>query len=606
MKRLNCTYEFKQDSKFPWLLKHPKVKKGLAKFKTREDALNWYMLLDYETAVWFQDNQRIFAGQLTIDYEDGEWYYYIKTKDFDGEATYDGVCHELGINPYNYKRDRDAEIKKGKKMTEGVDFILISDPATYFPLNLEISKRKRKDLVDIEHIKVQYETKILSLQEQINSTDEHMSEELKQSREELAKKELELKEISNKINLLKQNTLARQEVQYVQFIELKGSDIFGATALYNEKIKKVIEGLNSKKISWEDFNRIKKNFSDFDSSIAYKKARMSDKGLRLITILHDEFKTISIELLSKLEPSDELDDSYANRAFYKGAESKLISVSWELSFVLVEFMHVGFVPVSEYTYSIPYLVERSKYLVTLIDAGDNNKIVTFQPGLEQTSEIELVDDKEDVVETKSVEFKEEAVKEEVSESKEVKNPTLIYYELTKPEAVQESIQTADAEEKIEPAVIPAEAAESKEATIIQYSLIKETPAEAKEEVAPVAMMAEPMPAEESKEAEMVEQPVMKEEATPVEETPMVVENQPYFYEDRITPSVNIEDYTLPAEEQILVVDESKEKEKGTVAKKNVLFIAAVTLLVILIIAIIAVSILGIVHLTTDVNIFKSL
>ncbi|WP_429992917.1 hypothetical protein [Mycoplasmopsis bovis] len=65
-------------------------------------------------------------------------------------------------------------------------------------------------------MKVQYETKILSLQEQINSNDEHISEELKQSREELAKKELELKEISNKINLLKQNTLSRQEVKYAQ------------------------------------------------------------------------------------------------------------------------------------------------------------------------------------------------------------------------------------------------------------------------------------------------------------------------------------------------------------------------------------------------------
>ncbi len=60
--------------------------------------------------------------------------------------------NELGINPYNYKRDRDAEIKKGKKLVEGRDYILISDPATYFPLNLEILKRKRKDVVDIEHI----------------------------------------------------------------------------------------------------------------------------------------------------------------------------------------------------------------------------------------------------------------------------------------------------------------------------------------------------------------------------------------------------------------------------------------------------------------------
>nr|WP_307929242.1 hypothetical protein [Mycoplasmopsis bovis] len=441
------------------------------------------MLLDYETAVWFQDNQKIFAGQLTIDYEDGEWYYYIKTKDFDGDATYDGVCHELGINPYNYKRDRDAEIKKGKKLVEGRDYILISDPATYFPLNLEILKRKRKDVVDIEHMKVQYETKILSLQEQINSNDEHISEELKQSREELAKKELELKEISNKINLLKQNTLSRQEVKYVQFIELKGSDIFGATALYNDKIKKAIESLDNKKISWDDFNRIKKNFSDFESSIVYKKSRMSDKGLRLISILYDEFKTISIELLSKLEPIDDLDDSFANRAFYKGSEGKLVSVSWELSFVLVEFMHVGFVPEDEYTYSIPYLVERSKYLVTLIDAGDNNKIVTFQPGLEQTSEIELDEAKENVVETKTVQLSE---KVEIKE--ETKKPTLIYYELVKPEPIAAE-PVAVAEEKTEVVPQVSEPAEVKEATIIIYNLVKEEPAVEKEE-APVVVAEE--------------------------------------------------------------------------------------------------------------------
>lgn len=104
---------------------------------------------------------------------------------------------------------------------------------------------------------------------------------------------------------------------------------------------------------------------------------MSDKGLRLIIILYDEFKIIFIELFLKLEFSDELDDLYINRVFYKGVESKLILVSWELLFVLVEFMYVGFVFVSEYIYLILYLVECLKYLVILIDVGDNNKIVIF-------------------------------------------------------------------------------------------------------------------------------------------------------------------------------------------------------------------------------------
>nr|WP_307927401.1 hypothetical protein [Mycoplasmopsis bovis] len=110
-----------------------------------------------------------------------------------------------------------------------------------------------------------------------------------------------------------------------------------------------------------------------------------------------------------------------------------------------------------------------------------------------------------------------------------------------------------------------------------------------------------------KEASVI--PVVVEEK-PVEveevETIKPVENQPYFYEDRVASNVAIEDYTLPAEEQISAVAKEEAKEKGTVAKKNILFYVAVTLLVLLIIAIVTISILGIVHLTTDIKFFKSL
>ncbi len=309
-------------------------------------------------------------------------------------------------------------------------------------------------------------------------------------------------------------------------------------------------------------------------------------------------RQVSIELLSKLEPIDDLDDSFANRAFYKGSEGKLISVSWELSFVLVEFMHVGFVPEDEYAYSIPYLVERSKYLVTLIDAGDNNKIVTFQPGLEQTSEIELDEAKEDVVETKTVQLSE---KVEIKE--EIKKPTLIYYELAKPEPIAEPEPVAVAEEKTEVVPEVSEPTEVKETTIIIYNLVKEEPAVEKVD-APVTVAEED---DEVKEASVI--PVVVEEK-PVEveevETIKPVENQPYFYEDRVASNVAIEDYTLPAEEQMPAVTKDEAKEKGTVAKKNILFYVAVTLLVLLIIAIVTISILGIVHLTTDIKFFKSL
>nr|WP_307909254.1 hypothetical protein [Mycoplasmopsis bovis] len=148
----------------------------------------------------------------------------------------------------------------------------------------------------------------------------------------------------------------------------------------------------------------------------------------------------------------------------------------------------------------------------------------------------------------------------------------------------------------------SEPAEVKEATIIIYNLVKEEPAVEKEE-APV-VVAEEM---RVKEASVIPV-VVEEKLVEVEEVETIkpVENQPYFYEDRVASNVAIEDYTLPAEEQISAVAKEEAKEKGTVAKKNILFYVAVTLLVLLIIAIVTISILGIVHLTTDIKFFKSL
>nr|WP_307908624.1 hypothetical protein [Mycoplasmopsis bovis] len=68
--------------------------------------------------------------------------------------------------------------------------------------------------------------------------------------------------------------------------------------------------------------------------------------------------------------------------------------------------------------------------------------------------------------------------------------------------------------------------------------------------------------------------VVEEKLVEVEEVETIkpVENQPYFYEDRVASNVAIEDYTLPAEEQISAVAKEEAKEKGTVAKKNILFL----------------------------------
>ncbi|WP_051622765.1 MAG3090 family protein [Mycoplasmopsis primatum] len=378
MKRLNCTYEIKQDKEFPWLLKHPKVKFGLAKFKTRQDALNWYMLLDFETAIWFQDDQRIFAGQLTIDSEGDEWYYYIKTAGFDGEATYEGSCRELGINPYNFKRDRDLEKQKGKNIVEGRDYILISDPNSYFPPSLEITKRKRKDVIDLDAIRIQFQQQIDILMNQLHSNNEVADKELELLKAELAKKDLKLEEIANKIDLLKQNRPTLQGVTYEEFIKLGVGDTVGAIALYTEKLKKIIDAYVDKQINKNDFEKIHKNINDFENGISYKISLMDEKNQRLIEKLHNEFSNVSSQLLNLLKVNDELDDTYDNQAFYRNKDEKLIPICWESSFVLVELKHVGFVTLDEYHYSIPYLAVRSNYSVTLVDSTDEAHTITYQ------------------------------------------------------------------------------------------------------------------------------------------------------------------------------------------------------------------------------------
>nr|WP_307916091.1 hypothetical protein [Mycoplasmopsis bovis] len=80
--------------------------------------------------------------------------------------------------------------------------------------------------------------------------------------------------------------------------------------------------------------------------------------------------------------------------------------------------------------------------------------------------------------------------EKVEIKEETKKPTLIYYELVKPEPIAEPA-VAVAEEKTEVVPQVSEPAEVKEATIIIYNLVKEEPAVEKEE-APVVVAEEMM------------------------------------------------------------------------------------------------------------------
>ncbi|OAD18423.1 hypothetical protein MM26B8_02080 [Mycoplasmopsis meleagridis] len=219
MKRLLCYYEKKQDATYPWLLKHPKIKSGLAKFKTRQEAIQWYMLLKFETSIWFQNDQKIFGGQLSIDNEDDSWYNYVKVSGFDGGETYEGVCDEFGIDPRTFQYD----YATAEKRLKNLDFVLLHDPYTYFPPELEISKKSRKEMLDIDKVNE------LLAQREKEIKDQH-EQELQEKEEEII--DLKNEATENNINknnssdIEKEKAKTKREIYFDKIKKLPNNKVF--------------------------------------------------------------------------------------------------------------------------------------------------------------------------------------------------------------------------------------------------------------------------------------------------------------------------------------------------------------------------------------------
>ncbi|WP_027120467.1 MAG3090 family protein [Mycoplasmopsis lipofaciens] len=423
MKRLNCTYEAKKDPKYPWLLKHPKVKKGLAKFQTRQEALEWYMTLNYETAIWFQNDKRIFDGQLTIDAEENDYYYYVKTSIFDGGATYEGVCREIDVNPVTFKKNDKA---MAQKRVNRIDFVLLHDPETYFPPELEISKKTtKKDLVDVEAIKAQFQEQIDLLLKQLDQNNAEADKELQALKEELAKKDSNFEEMSRRMDLLRQNNRPLEGVEYKEFKELNHDDKIGALALYIDKVKKAAEGAEEQKISQAEYNRIKENYDLFDKELKKIENDETFENSHIVAKMHEELELIYNQLLNKFIVNTELNDEASTMAYYYNEEDKMnVPVSYETSFVLVKLMHVGFIAKKYYTYVIPYLATKTKYAVTVISGDDFSKSITIESTQEHNIVNEVKEEPaeavvEEVIQEKEEQIIEEPVKEEKVEAKEV-------------------------------------------------------------------------------------------------------------------------------------------------------------------------------------------
>lgn len=429
MKRLNCTYEVKQDPVYPWLLKHPKIKSGLAKFKTRQEALEWYTLLQFETAIWFQNDKRIFAGQLASDFEDNTWSYYIKVAGFDGGATYEGMCEELSINPRTFEFDS----KKVAKKLKNLDFILLHDPYTYFPEELEIAKRSRKEMVDLElvnKLKNEYEEKIKGLEKELQNKEEETAEiELLKS---------ELSEKNNEIIVIKETAKQYesklQPVSFVEFKKLEEAKQLDALALYLSKLKRINEDLKSQTIPVVDYNRIFDNFEALDVQLDKAQKKASEENSKLFEQVKTKLKDEEADLLRKLKIDEKLADTPDKFAYYKDEEkAQKVSVAYETSFVLMELEHVGFVSKGKYAYPVDYLVEPAKYAVAIVGADEHVGQSATQMHQKQEKPVEtkvapeVKEAKKEVVEEKPIKEEKPVAKAQKVEEKpaETKKPLVI-------------------------------------------------------------------------------------------------------------------------------------------------------------------------------------
>ncbi|QSF13761.1 MAG3090 family protein [Mycoplasma sp. Mirounga ES2805-ORL] len=200
MKRLNLLYKPRKAKGFPWLLIHPKVKNGLARFETRADAINWFLQFNYESYIWFQTEEKIFGGQIatllddSLDVDDKKLLFIPKVTGFDGGDTYEGICKEFMIHEQYLSRSVSEKVLK--ETVKKINAEIISDIETYFPEEFESKRKKTTEYIDLSSIKASLELRIRELEKNENIA----KEKINLLKEELAKKEADFISINKNID----------------------------------------------------------------------------------------------------------------------------------------------------------------------------------------------------------------------------------------------------------------------------------------------------------------------------------------------------------------------------------------------------------------------
>ncbi|MGZ9432502.1 MAG3090 family protein [Mycoplasma sp. 613B] len=430
MKRLLCQYNRDFDKKFsktyPWVLKHPKLKQGLALFKTRKEAMNWFLAIGYESAIWFQTEKRIFGGLLIMDKTLDGFEFELNTEKFDGDIKYDEAMEEFYI--FTNSRLRNQELAD-QFLKEIADYKVLADHKKYFPANddyipeRKVSSKDReierlnRQMTDLEELfkssNGSYAKEIAVLMEKLrdsNSDKETLRKEIENLKKKILEsidKEPEKVIVEKEKPVFVEKEVVKEVVKEVPvYIEkevvkevVKEVPVYIEKEVVNEVVKEVYINENKKEpTKYSNFynlesskqlealaiysHKLEKIASSYDETMITSTQDYNEikKELDLVTnaldsldqTFKDDYSQKLLLLVKKAtkESSDKLLEKIkiSEELFYSDENAiyyKKNKLSHELSFINYENKHIGFVEEKNYKYGVieNYSLNKSHFLV---------------------------------------------------------------------------------------------------------------------------------------------------------------------------------------------------------------------------------------------------
>lgn len=228
MKRILCEYKPNLNKQFPWVLRHPKLKNALAIFKTRKDALNWFLSLRYESWAQFHTPKKIWGGHVYgVFNKDQVLEYELEVEKYDGKLAYDDIAKEIHLTKSNTINLFEVENHLAT-LTPDIDFKVLEDQITYFPETDDFVPPVRKNSKDV---KIEELTKELnSLDELLKNLDGKSSKEIEELKNKLQDSNHDKEALLREIQELKNRSLETKTV-----VEQKVHEVVREVPVYIEK-----------------------------------------------------------------------------------------------------------------------------------------------------------------------------------------------------------------------------------------------------------------------------------------------------------------------------------------------------------------------------------